>query len=311
MSIIDRAHLVTRVLPYIRRQPDFALKGGTAINLFYRDLPRYSVDIDLIFLPSGSYKEDLVSIHDKLDAIAKDVRDKRIPSGQIVSPGPASRGSPHIYFRHSRHRIKVEVSPVWRGAVWPSEVRIRRATQAAEQEFGFLESQVASFEEVYAGKICAALDRQRPRDLFDIKELLAHEGINRKLLQTFLVYLISSNRQISDLLRPRRIDISKWYEFDLKGMARGETSEEELVAAGNQLIQSINSKMTHNDREFLMSVQSMNPDWSLIGIPSVDRLPAVQRKIDNLANMRSRDHDDSIRRLDAVLNDQNLGSPSG
>ena len=94
-------------------------------------------------------------------------------------------------------------------------------------------------------------------------------------------------------------------------MARGETSEEELVAAGNQLIQSINSRMTHSDREFLMSVQSMNPDWSLIGIPSVDRLPAVQRKIDNLSNMLSRDHNDSIRRLDAVLNDQNLGSPSG
>ena len=53
MSIIDRAHLFARVLPYICRQPDSTLNGSTALNLFHRNFPRYSVDIDLIFLPIG------------------------------------------------------------------------------------------------------------------------------------------------------------------------------------------------------------------------------------------------------------------
>lgn len=51
VTSIDQARLVARVLPYIRRRQDFALNGGTAINLFIRALPRLSVDIDLVFLP--------------------------------------------------------------------------------------------------------------------------------------------------------------------------------------------------------------------------------------------------------------------
>ena len=117
-------------------------------------------------------------------------------------------------FRHRGHRIKVEVSPVGRGIVWPSE--IRRAKEAAEFKFGFLESRVVSFEDVYAGKICAALGRPRPRDMFDIKELLEHEGVDRKLVQTFLIYPIASARSISDPLAPERIDIGQQYESDLR-----------------------------------------------------------------------------------------------
>ena len=244
-----------------------------------------------------------------LEWIADEIRNKSPSNSQIVAPGRASQHPPRISFRYRNNGIKVEISPVSRGTVWPSEVKVRRITEAAEDRFGFLESRVASFEDVYAGKICAALDRQRPRDLFDVKELLAHEGVDRKLFKTFLVYLISSSRQIADLLRPRRIDISESYELDLKGMVRVSTSEEELVATGKQLIQELSARMTNDDREFLMSVQKLNPNWSLIGIPGVHRLPAVRRKIRNLAKMLRQDHDDSVRRLDAVLNDQNLGGP--
>lgn len=273
MSFIDQAHLVARVLPYVCRQPNFALKGGTAINLFFRDLPRYSVDIDLIFLPIRSYREDLESMRDGLESIANEIRYESPSKSQIVALGRASEHPPRIQFSHRNNRIKVEVSPVSRGTVWPSGVKKRRTKEAAENEFGFLESRVASFEDVYAGKICAALDRQHPRDLFDIKELLTHEGIDRKLVQTFLIYMISSNRLISDLLAPQRIDISERYESDLKGMVREPTSEAELVAARERLLHEIHSKITQDDREFLMSVQQRNPDWSLIDLPGVDRLP--------------------------------------
>ena len=118
MSIIDRAHLLAREVPYICRQSDLTLNAGTAIKILNRNVPRYSVDIDLIFLPSGSYIEHLRSIHEKLEMIAKDIRTKRIPRSLIVGPGPASRESSEIYFRRSFHRIQVDVSPVWNDAIW-------------------------------------------------------------------------------------------------------------------------------------------------------------------------------------------------
>lgn len=203
----------------------------------------------------------------------------------------------------------MELSPVSRGTVWPSEVRERRIKEAAEDRFGFLEIRVASFEDVYAGKICAALDRQHPRDLFDVKELLTHEGVDRKLVKTLLVYLISSKRLIPDLLAPQRIDISERYESDLKEMVRVPTSEEELIAAWERLLHEIHTKMTQDDREFLMSVQQGRPDWSLIDLPGVDRLPGVRRRLKNLAKMTDQRRSDSVRRLAAVLNDQGHGGP--
>ena len=47
----DQVQLLVRLLPIVADERDFALKGGTAINLFYRDLPRLSVDTDLTYVP--------------------------------------------------------------------------------------------------------------------------------------------------------------------------------------------------------------------------------------------------------------------
>ena len=61
--------LLVRILPYVAKEEIFALKGGTAINLFYRDLPRISVDIDLTYLPLKDRAESLVEINDAMDRI--------------------------------------------------------------------------------------------------------------------------------------------------------------------------------------------------------------------------------------------------
>lgn len=47
---IDIARMMTRVAPLVFVDETFALKGGTAINLFLREMPRLSVDLDLVFL---------------------------------------------------------------------------------------------------------------------------------------------------------------------------------------------------------------------------------------------------------------------
>ncbi|WP_255762633.1 nucleotidyl transferase AbiEii/AbiGii toxin family protein [Halomonas alkalisoli] len=65
-----RVALLVRILPYVAEEDIFALKGGTAINLFYRDLPRLSVDIDLTYLPIKDRVESLAEINDAMDRIA-------------------------------------------------------------------------------------------------------------------------------------------------------------------------------------------------------------------------------------------------
>lgn len=46
---LDTARLLTQIAPFVFVDGTFALKGGTAINLFVRDMPRLSVDLDLVF----------------------------------------------------------------------------------------------------------------------------------------------------------------------------------------------------------------------------------------------------------------------
>src|SRR3546814_6166537 len=48
-AYLDTARLLTQVAPLVLVDDTFALKGGTAINLFVRDMPRLSVDLDLVF----------------------------------------------------------------------------------------------------------------------------------------------------------------------------------------------------------------------------------------------------------------------
>ncbi len=61
----------------------------------------------------------------------------------------------------------------------------------------------------------AALDRQHPRDLFDVSALLANEGLTDALRTAFVVYLISHNRPAVELLAPGRLDI----EAEFRGTA--------------------------------------------------------------------------------------------
>ena len=78
-----QAELLLRVLPLIQTESVFALKGGTAINFFVRDLPRISVDIDLVYLPVNDRETALGQMSDVLNRISEMI-ERRIPGTQIV-----------------------------------------------------------------------------------------------------------------------------------------------------------------------------------------------------------------------------------
>jgi predicted nucleotidyltransferase component of viral defense system len=167
----------------------FALKGGTAINLFVRDLPRLSVDIDLTYLPIADRDQSLAEIDDALRRIGE--RIKSVMKGITVTEStPATQQTINklILRTPDRVQIKIEVTPVLRGCVYDPETMT--ICGKAEEQFGFAEISVLSFADLYAGKILATLDRQHPRDLFDVHQLLENEGINDEMRTALIIYVI-------------------------------------------------------------------------------------------------------------------------
>ncbi len=289
----SQVQLLIQALPVVATQMCFALKGGTAINLFLRDLPRLSVDIDLTYVPIKPRTDSLKEIETALANIEQAIT-RTIPKTSVRQTSPNK-----IIVRKNNIQIKIETSPVLRGAV--HEPSVQTVSDTTEQEFGYAQIQLLGFEDIYAGKICAALDRQHPRDLFDIKHLLDTDGISRNLFETFLVYLISHNRPINEVLVPSLSDISSVFDTEFANMTMEATTLGELTDARNQLIAQIHQHFTEKDRKFLLEFKSGTPDWSLLDLPGIDKLPAVQWKLQNLAKMPRQNHAKALEELERKL----------
>lgn len=70
----NQVRLLLRILPEVAKQKELALKGGTALNFFWRNFPRLSVDIDLTYEPISSRKESLDGISTCVLDIAKNIK---------------------------------------------------------------------------------------------------------------------------------------------------------------------------------------------------------------------------------------------
>lgn len=208
--------LLLQVLPVISEIEDFALKGGTAINLFVRDMPRLSVDIDLTYLPIDSRDTALQNISNHLTDISSEIQ-RVFPDTQITSK-QKNGVSYGLTIRRGEAAIKVEPNTTLRGTVFPPAVRT--LSPKAEELFErSVMMQNLSTEDLYTGKLCAALDRQHPRDLYDVYYLLQNEGITDNIRQTFIVYLLSHNRFISELLNPQlKNDLKETFVETFEGM---------------------------------------------------------------------------------------------
>ncbi|WP_281324339.1 nucleotidyl transferase AbiEii/AbiGii toxin family protein [Flavobacterium sp. IMCC34518] len=295
-----QVQLLVRVLPLVDTEKCFALKGGTAINLFYRALPRLSVDIDLLYIPMDNRENALINIRAALSNISKLIT-QTIP-GSKVQDAHEQSDALRLIVSQGEVRIKVELSPVIRGTVFPEERK--EVSVEVEREFGYVEMQVASLPDLYAGKLCAALDRQHPRDLFDVKFLLENEGLTENLRKTFLIFLVSHQRPMSELLAPNRKDISEIYVSEFMQMAKVDVPLEQLEEARENLIHQINSQMTENEREFLLSFKNKMPDWNLLEMENIEviaKLPSVQWKMINLKQMPTQKHKEAFDKLKNVL----------
>ena len=292
-----QVRLLVRLLPLLATEPAFALKGGTAINLFWRDLPRLSVDIDLTYLPVADRPASLAAINAAMRRLADAVR-AALPGSAVDLQGDAEFIR-RLLVRQAGVQVKVEVTPVLRGVVFDPEVRT--VAGRVESEFGFAEANLVSFADLFAGKMVAALDRQHPRDLFDVRGLLANEGLTRPLMEAFLVYLVSHNRPMAEVLDPHRLDMTQEFERNFVGMTTAPVALSELVDAREALVAGVHSALTEADRHFLLSVKAGAPDWTSVGLPQAASLPAVRWRLQNLAALAPERRDALADRLKKVL----------
>lgn len=290
--------LLVRTLPIVAQERCFALKGGTAINLFVRDMPRLSVDIDLTYLPVSTWAESTADINRAMAKMAGEIS-RRIPGAVCTLPPDKDGLLTKILVRADGVQIMVEVTPVLRGCVYDPELR---ATSAKVQgEFGFAETQVVSWADLYAGKIMAALDRQHPRDLFDVKDLLAKEGVTAQLRDAFVVYLLSHHKPMHDVLNPTRKDISGEFVQSFAGMTSEPVLLNELLEAREKLVGEIVGRMPASHREFLLSFEKGEPDWGKLDVAHARKLPAVLWRMQNLAKANAGRRTDLVRMLAKAL----------
>jgi predicted nucleotidyltransferase component of viral defense system len=295
----NQVRLLVRLLAHVQKEAFLALKGGTSINLFLRDMPRLSVDLDLVYLPIQDRATSLHNINDALERIRADV-EHSIPEVTLTSiPLPNSNETMRLIAASPRGTVKVEVSPVLRGSVFGSERR--QIAPVVADQFGYVEANLLAVPDILAGKLCAALDRQHPRDIFDVEYIL-HAGVMDDQLRTaFLVYLISHNRPISELLAPNEKPFDRAFVEEFDGMTQEPITVEQLNEIRTRFFTMILPWLTDGDREFLIGFKKGKPDWDHLGIDHVKALPGVLWKQHNLERMTPQARQASVRRLEQVL----------
>ncbi|MCL1972206.1 MAG: nucleotidyl transferase AbiEii/AbiGii toxin family protein [Endomicrobia bacterium] len=290
-----QAQLLISVLPYIAEEKIFALKGGTAINFFVRDFPRVSVDIDLTYTGLEGREKAFVNINNALSRIVKKLKSDKF--GVNIDKGKSDMWKIQCFKQNAE--IVIEVNYIARGFVYP--IRELQICQKAGDLYGFAEMQVISAAELYGGKICAALDRQHPRDLFDIKTLFENEGITDEIKNGFIVFMLSDNGAPYELLNPNIHDRKELLYSEFSGMTDMEFTYQDHEKALRKLIKTLHKSFTKADKEFIISFFSLKPKWDLIDIPNLQKLPAVQWKIKNLEKISSEKFEENLKKIKKAL----------
>jgi hypothetical protein len=274
--------LLLAIAPFIFRKPMFALKGGTAINLFVQEMPRLSVDLDLVYIDHETGRDAALA---QISSELSDLQGELHEHGFICDIGSMSDGNEvKLFVQRERIRVKIEVNHVFRGTILPVQ---SRALVAHAQDIFFtdLEIPVLHHDELYGSKLVAAMDRQHPRDLFDVEMLYAQGGLTPGIVECFICYLAGHNRPIHEVLFANQIDISSAYNNEFVGMTREPIRLNDLLAARQRLFAELPNLLTPQQRQFLIGLVSGQPDWTLVGCPHLQELPAIRWKMQNLSRL--------------------------
>jgi hypothetical protein len=295
----ERVRLLLRIIPVISKIDSFAIHGGTGINLFVQDLPRYSVDIDITYIPIQAREESLLAIKRNLNEV-KDKLKALIP-GIIIQEKPNK-----LICTYQGIFVKIEVNDVKRGMI--ANAIVLPLCKTAQNVFGvFCEAKIVPLSQLYGGKITAALDRQHPRDLFDVKYMFEYIKSFDEIKQGFMFCLLGSDRPIVEMLSPNLIDQREALDNQFTGMATIPFSYEDYEKTRLSLMEYINNNLTDNDKHFLISFEEGAPEWGITDYPTFKDYPSVLWKslnINKLKEINPKKHKQGIERLKEYFNQE-------
>jgi predicted nucleotidyltransferase component of viral defense system len=275
--------IILEVLPFVNKKKVFSLKGGTALNLFFWDMPRLSVDIDLCYLPIENRQETYTSIHHNLLELKNDIEQQL--KCKVFSSFPLDgKREAKLVLEKNGINIKIEPNYILRGSLF-EPVTLPISSVASSMYNVEVECKCLSKADLFAGKICAALDRQHPRDLFDIYQFLKNDNWDEQITEAFIFYLISHNRPIHELITPNIQPIMSIFKSEFLGMTRQKITLNELESARTELITKVNNVFSDVNKEFLVSIASGSPKWNLYSYPKIKDWPSVRWKLLNINKM--------------------------
>ena len=245
-------------------------------------MPRLSVDIDVVYTDYSTPRPAaLKAIGEGLDHARK-----QLVKFGLEAEVSATRAGDEIklFIRRGGVQVKVEVNHVFRGTVLPVETRALNA-EAKRIFTTDLSAPVLATPELYGSKLVAAMDRQHPRDIFDVRGIYKTTGLNADVVECFVCYLAGHNRPVHEVLFSNYVDLSAPFENEFQGMAQCPITLAELQKVRTKLKKELPSKLADNHRQFLIGLVSGEPDWQLMKCPHLEKLPAIQWKIQNLARL--------------------------
>jgi len=279
----QKVELLLRLLPLVMDEEVFAVHGGSAINLFVNEMPRYSVDIDLTYIPLDDREKGLKEISSHLETMAS--KAKRMFRGLHVIP---NYGTSKLLCEYRGYQVKVEVNQTKRGIVGGELQHLPLCTKA-QNEFGmYCEAAIVPMTQLYGGKVAAALSRQHPRDLFDIK----HMTIPMTAIREGLIFcLLGSDRPIHESLSPKLIDQRMAMANQFEGMSDVPFSYTEFEETRERLIRDVRELLTEEDKQFLIGFERAEPVWFGYEFANLKDYPSVKWKSMNLAKLKTKNPD--------------------
>jgi predicted nucleotidyltransferase component of viral defense system len=291
--------LLIDILFEIAKEDTLALHGGTAINLFHLNLPRLSIDIDLTFIPfSNSRNDDLNKIRQSLDSIKN--RLKTTFTNIRFDDEKRAEEELKLLCTKDNATVKVEVNQINRGLITPPCTKI--LCRRAEEEFNrFCEIKTVSVGQLWGGKINAALERQHPRDIFDVKNMLREVSLTEEIKQGFLFFLLCGKRPIDEILKPNFINQKVIFESQFTGMTYEYFTYEEFEKIREDLVVLIYNSLTEKEKEFLVSFAEGSPEWKDFDYSQYPAIKWKQININKLKHENPNKFRESVKRLEDIL----------
>lgn len=284
--------LLIRIMPLLSKIKDFAVHGGTAINLFHRNLPRYSVDIDVTYILIEDREKSLKSINMHLITLKHEI-EKSVPGIRVIHKPDVWK----LLCVKDGTTIKIEVNGTKRGII--GEVERLQLCIKAKEEFGMTcFANIVPWSQLYGGKIAAALGRQHPRDLFDCRDITPNEFAGVK--NGFMLCSLGSDKPIVESLNPNPIDQREALENQFYGMTDVIFSYDNYQNSRESLIKIVNKGLTSEDKSFMISFESGNPDWTICCAGDLSSFPSVKWKMQNIVRLMEKNpskHREGINKL--------------